>query len=371
MACRAADPFAGAPTPPEGTSPVAYVLTVSVPGEPPRPIGIEERFVAEESERTTVVRRRTTWLRLGGERVAIRGASEVAGATGGPVDTYVQWSGGTRRAWQGSAWMPDVWPPPRPGRWPIVDPSSLEVISSTVAFDEGAVVWTNTTGTARAVHDERGLLRATQGVFALARGEPEGPLGDFDPVLLYAIPTAAQPRAARSLIGRFIVDGKLVRVDTPIWAQIRKVPLPPHGPSDAAAIVADAPDARRAVQELVAHVHRTLDGRPRPGTLDAVEALREGRGDCDEAAAAFVALATAVGLEADLVGGVVYREGIVGPGLYPHAWATVRLGGTVVAVDPALGQAPADASHLPLGSSAAEAAARLSRGVQIAVVELR
>jgi transglutaminase-like putative cysteine protease len=102
-----------------------------------------------------------------------------------------------------------------------------------------------------------------------------------------------------------------------------------------------------------------------------MEALRSGRGDCDEAAAAFVTLARSLGLEADLVGGLVYREGAVGPALYPHAWATVRLGGVTVAVDPALGQAPADASHVPLGYSAAEAAARLSRGVQIAVFELR
>lgn len=347
------------------------MLSVHVPGEPPREIGTETRFPAEQEGRTILVRRRTTWLRLGGKRTPLRGASRVEGVTGGPVDTYVQWSNGNARSWTGSAWMPDAWPPPEAGRWPIVDPSSLEVISVPVEVDGDAWSWSNSTGAARAVHDDRGLVRAQQGVFVLERKEPEGPLDDFDPVLLYAIPTAAQPRAHRSLVGRYIVDGRIVRIDAPIWAEIPRIPLPPHEPSRAAEIVADAPDARRAVQELVAHVHQTLDGRPRPGTVDAVEALRSGRGDCDEAAAAFVELARQLGLQAELVGGLVYREGVAGPGLYPHAWATVRFAGRDVAVDPALGQAPADASHVPLGYSAAEAAARLSRGVQIAVIELR
>jgi len=40
-------------------------------------------------------------------------------------------------------------------------------------------------------------------------------------------------------------------------------------------------------------------------------------------------------------------------------------------VDPALGQAPADASHLPLGAGAAQAAARLGAGVSVRLVELR
>ncbi|MEM6925349.1 MAG: transglutaminase-like domain-containing protein [Myxococcota bacterium] len=347
------------------------MLSVVPPGEPPRAIGTEQRYTATKDGRTTVVRRRTTWLRLGGERTAVRGASRVEGASAGPVDTYVQWSPTHARTWAGSAWVPDVWAPPETGRWPIVDPFGFEVISALVTVEGDHAVWTSSGGEARAVYDTQGLVRATQGVFVLERGSPSGPLSDFDPVLLYAIPTAVQPRAARSLVGRFLVDGRVVRIDAPIWAQIPRVSLPPHGPSEAADLVADAPNARRAVQELVAHVHRTLDGQPQPGTLAAVDALRQGRGDCDEAAASFVSLARAVGLEADLVGGLVYREGVVGPGLYPHAWATVRLGGTTVAVDPALGQAPADASHVPLGSSAAEAAARLSRGVRIAVVELR
>ena len=36
------------------------------------------------------------------------------------------------------------------------------------------------------------------------------------------------------------------------------------------------------------------------------------------------------------------------PGLVPHAWVEVRLGERWVAIDPALDQALADATHLPL-----------------------
>lgn len=359
---------------PPGTDPTTYVLSVEQGDGLDVPIGTERRWATATDEGWTVVRRRTTFLRLGGERKAIHGASEVRGPPDGPATRYVRWSPTNQETWTGSAWIPDVAPPPTSGRWPIVDPFSLEVVSGTVTLDDGpprTVTWTGPGGVTRATFDEAGLVHATQGVFTLRRGPAPALLENFDPVALYAIPTAAHPRAERSLVGRFVVDGVPVRIDAPIWEQIPAVPLPPHPPSETDALVADAPDARRAVQQLVLHVHTSLDGQPQPGTRDAVTALREGRGDCDEAAAAFVALAQSIGLEAELVGGLVYRRGVVGPGLYPHAWASVRVAGTSVAVDPALGQAPADASHVPLGTSAAEAAARLSRGVQIAVVELR
>ncbi|MEN0060865.1 MAG: transglutaminase domain-containing protein [Myxococcota bacterium] len=338
-------------------------------------IGTERRSVFSEDDETVIVRRRTTWLQLGGTRRAVRGGSRMAGPADGPAASYLQWSPTGSRTWTGAAWLPDAWPPPRSGRWPLVDPFSLEVVTGEVEVDAQSdttvVRWTGSAGKGEATWDDQGLVRATQGSFTLERGSAPTSFDTFDPVSLYAIPVAAQPRAERALIGRFLVDGVVTRTDAPIWLQIPAVPIPPHPPSEADTWVADAPDARVAIQKLVVHVRQTLDGVPQPGTLDAAEALRAGRGDCDEAAAAFVHLARQLGLEADTVGGVVYREGTVGPALYPHAWATVRLGAQTVAVDPALGQAPADASHLPLGSSASEAAARLSRGVQIAVVELR
>jgi hypothetical protein len=71
-------------------------------------------------------------------------------------------------------------------------------------------------------------------------------------------------------------------------------------------------------------------------------------GPCVQQAAALVGLARAHGAPAELVTGRVLRVGPVGPGLYPHAWAEVSLGGHTWSVDPALAQVPADAGHVAL-----------------------
>ena len=74
----------------------------------------------------------------------------------------------------------------------------------------------------------------------------------------------------------------------------------------------------------------------------------------------FVALAETRGLRARPVSGVVYTDqGAHGPGLDLHAWAEVDLGGRLgwTAVDPALGQSIADATHLKLGQDGDVAAA--------------
>ncbi|HHO53709.1 MAG TPA: hypothetical protein ENK18_23260 [Deltaproteobacteria bacterium] len=273
-------------------------------------------------------------------------------------------------------WIPDAVPPPASGLWPIFDPWTLGVESVEVTVEGDQLRWSGAGGPAQAAFDADGLVWAEQGAVRIER-RPEAPpfLKPFDPVALLAIPVPPQPRARRSLIGRFDVDGQLVKNDVPIWAQVPPVPLPPVPDSpllaEALAVIGDARDQRQAIQRLVLHVADRLDGHPTPGSLAAVDALKQGRGDCDEAAVAFVALAGALGLDASPVGGLVYATGALGPALYPHAWATVRIAGREIPVDPGLGQAPADASHLALGSSAAEAAARMSSGVRVTVLELR
>jgi transglutaminase-like putative cysteine protease len=73
----------------------------------------------------------------------------------------------------------------------------------------------------------------------------------------------------------------------------------------------------------------------------ALQVLEAERGDCNEHTVLYVALARALGLPARTAVGLVHLRG----NFYYHAWPEVWLG-EWVAVDPTLGQYPADASHL-------------------------
>jgi len=76
----------------------------------------------------------------------------------------------------------------------------------------------------------------------------------------------------------------------------------------------------------------------------AVQVLEARKGDCNEHTVLYVALARALGLPARTAAGLVHVNGQ----FYYHAWPEVWLDGRWVAVDPTLGQFPADASHLRL-----------------------
>lgn len=376
-ACGGGDPWAGAPPVPSDVS-AHEVYTIEVRGQAS---GTEERWVGEAEGDPVVVRRRTWEVILGGTPSTLRAASRTVGD--GPVTRYDRWISGATASWTGAAWVPDAVPPPETGLWPVLEPWTLEVRSAQVTISANEpgqlVTWTTSAGHTTAQFGPRGLEWAEHGAVRMVRGAPDR-LVPFDPSALFAVPVSPRPHARRSLVGRFEVDGQTVRTDAPVWAEVRRQPLPERPPptevleplaAQAWTVVGDAVDRRTAVQRLVRDVSQRLDGQPRPGSLAAVDVLESGRGDCDEAASAFVALARAIGLEAEPVGGLVYANGAVGPGLYPHAWAQVRFGARMVPVDPALGQAPADASHLPLGNGAGEAAARLAAGVRVALVDLR
>ena len=66
-------------------------------------------------------------------------------------------------------------------------------------------------------------------------------------------------------------------------------------------------------------------------------------GDCTEHASLLGALAKSAGIPARSVFGIVYHEGR----FYYHAWVEAWAG-TWVPVDPAWGEAPADATHIAL-----------------------
>jgi transglutaminase-like putative cysteine protease len=77
------------------------------------------------------------------------------------------------------------------------------------------------------------------------------------------------------------------------------------------------------------------------GIPSALQVLHARRGDCNEHAQLFVALARAAGIPARVAAGLAYVDGK----FYYHAWPEVALRGWV-AVDPTFGQFPADAAHL-------------------------
>ena len=106
-------------------------------------------------------------------------------------------------------------------------------------------------------------------------------------------------------------------------------------------IAGGSSDPALVAARLNVWVHAMLRKEITPSVPSAIEVLREGRGDCNEHTVLYVALARALGLPARTAAGLVYLRGR----FYYHAWPEVWLD-RWVAVDPTLGQFPADASHL-------------------------
>jgi transglutaminase-like putative cysteine protease len=97
----------------------------------------------------------------------------------------------------------------------------------------------------------------------------------------------------------------------------------------------------RAAEQLTHWVHANVRRELTTSVPSAETVLESRRGDCNELATLYVALARAAGLPARTVSGLIYRNGR----FYYHAWAEVYLSDWV-AVDPTFDQYPADAAHL-------------------------
>jgi hypothetical protein len=106
-------------------------------------------------------------------------------------------------------------------------------------------------------------------------------------------------------------------------------------------ITGGATDPAEVAARLNAWVYRELDKEITLSVPSALQVLDARQGDCNEHTVLYVALARAVGLPARTAVGLVHIRG----SFYYHAWPEVWLG-EWVAVDPTLGQYPADASHL-------------------------
>jgi hypothetical protein len=103
---------------------------------------------------------------------------------------------------------------------------------------------------------------------------------------------------------------------------------------------ADTPLAK--VRALTAWVYANLEKRPVLGIPDAVTTLESRKGDCNEHAALFAALARACGIPTRVVAGVTFHAGA----FYYHAWNEVCLDRRWLSLDTTSNQFPADLTHI-------------------------
>jgi len=101
-------------------------------------------------------------------------------------------------------------------------------------------------------------------------------------------------------------------------------------------------DPFEAARLLNSWVYGTLKKEITLSVPSALQVLQARQGDCNEHTVLYVALARSIGLPARTAVGLVHVRGH----FYYHAWPEVYLNKQWVAVDPTLGQFPADASHL-------------------------
>ena len=110
----------------------------------------------------------------------------------------------------------------------------------------------------------------------------------------------------------------------------------------AATVTRDAGSALAKVRRLAAWVYDNLEKRPVLGIPDALTTLQTRRGDCNEHAALFAALARSIGIPTRVAAGVTLHLGA----FYYHAWNEVCLGDNWLSLDTTRNQLPADLTHI-------------------------
>lgn len=103
----------------------------------------------------------------------------------------------------------------------------------------------------------------------------------------------------------------------------------------------DAPLMR--ARKIMAWVDKNIEKKPVLSVPNALDTLKSRRGDCNEHAALVAALGRAAGIPTAVEAGLVYQRGR----FYYHAWNVFYLDGWLTA-DAALGQLPADVTHIRL-----------------------
>jgi hypothetical protein len=168
---------------------------------------------------------------------------------------------------------------------------------------------------------------------------------------------------------RTIVDGPLVNSRPELRPEPFVESTHPEIVALAQRIARGARDPRVVAQRINAWVHDSIRKEITIGIPSALHVYHTRRGDCNEHAQLYVAIARAAGIPARVAAGLAYVDGK----FYYHAWPEVMLRGWV-AVDPTFGQFPADASHIRFVNGGLGRQAELLRlvgGLTIDVVESR
>jgi hypothetical protein len=137
------------------------------------------------------------------------------------------------------------------------------------------------------------------------------------------------PKGFRSKFRDELEEEPLLQIHDPA---IRKLALK---------IVGDERDPSVIAEKLNQWVFDSLRKVPTFSVPNAVQVLRERKGDANEHTQLFVALARSVGVPARIATGLLFLNGK----FFYHAWPEVWLSDWV-AVDPTFAQFPADAAHL-------------------------
>jgi len=112
-------------------------------------------------------------------------------------------------------------------------------------------------------------------------------------------------------------------------------------------IVGAENDLWQRAKKIHEFVYKGVDKTPTVSVPNALEVLKTMRGDCNEHAVLYTALARAAGIPTRIVVGLVYGDRYSGEsGFYYHAWVEVFTGKEWIAIDPTWNQMPADATHL-------------------------
>jgi transglutaminase-like putative cysteine protease len=115
--------------------------------------------------------------------------------------------------------------------------------------------------------------------------------------------------------------------------------------AQAASVVGPETDPAVQVRLLARWVHAYLEKRPVIGLPDALTTLKTGRGDCNEHASLFAALARSLGIPTAIATGVTLQH----EAFYYHAWNEVCLDGQWYSLDTTTDQLPADLFHIRFG----------------------
>jgi hypothetical protein len=107
-------------------------------------------------------------------------------------------------------------------------------------------------------------------------------------------------------------------------------------------IVGGVTEPARQVALLADWVYKEIEKRPVIGLPDALTTLRNGRGDCNEHAALFAALARSLNIPTAIAAGVTLQN----DAFYYHAWNEVCLDGQWISLDTTVNQLPADLYHI-------------------------